>query len=288
MRNSLAQLLDPQAAAKLEEISRTAALPPLGLELARPLIVFDIETTGMNPYEDRIVEIGALKQHPDGRVERLEQRFNPGCPIPPTVIAIHGITDAMVRDEPTFQAKAAELLAFFSGADIGGFGVAKFDLPTLREEFKRAGLDWDVKSVNVVDALKIFHAREPRNLTAALRFYCGEELVDAHSAYADAEATFKVIAGQLRKYPDLPHSVPVLDEICNARHADKVDQDGRLRWQDNEVVINFGQKSGIPLRTLAQREPNFLRWILNKDFSDEVKAIVREALNGRFPTRGAE
>jgi DNA polymerase-3 subunit epsilon len=283
----LIDALPSDLVAKLEQLGAQTTAPAIAMPLARPLIVFDVETTGMNPYGDRIIELGAIKQFPDGRLETLRRRFNPGCDIPAVVVAIHGIKNEDVRDEPRFETVAREVFVFFDGCDMGGFGLLKFDVPILREEFRRAGLEWNLKDAHLIDALKVYHMKEPRNLAAALRFYCGEELRDAHSAFADAEATFKVIAGQLRRYQDLPRTLPELDAICNPPFPDKLDEDGKLRWQEGEVVVNFGQKAGIPLRHLAVAEPNFLRWILNKNFSDEVKQIVRDALQGRFPVRDA-
>lgn len=288
MTPQLIDALPSDIAAKLEQLGTQTNAPAIAMKLERPLIVFDVETTGMNPYGDRIIELGAIKQHPDGRLESLRRRFNPGCEIPAVVVAIHHISNDDIRDEPFFEGEAAKsVFDFFLGCDLGGFGLLKFDVPILREEFRRAGLEWNLKDVHLVDALKIYHMKEPRNLSAALRFYCNEELRDAHSAFADAEATFKVLAGQLQRYQDLPHDVEALDEICNPAFPDKVDEDGKLRWQDGEVIVNFGQKAGIPLRHLVTSEPNFLRWILNKNFSDEVKLIVREALAGRYPVREA-
>lgn len=258
---------------------------PLTLDLKRPLIVFDLETTGVNPYSDRIVEIGAVKQFPDGHVESLLMRINPDCEMTAAVIAVHGITNEMVADAPKFREVAARIYEFFADCDLGGFGLLKFDVPVLREEFRRADIFWDLEHVDIIDALRIYHTREPRNLTSALRFYCNETLENAHSAFADAEATFKVIGGQLQHYQDLPRDLEQLDQLCNPHSPDKVDADGKLRWEENEVVINFGSKSGISLRQLVRNEPNFLRWMLNKGFSEEVKAIVRDALKGNFPTR---
>jgi len=201
------------------------------------------------------------------------------------VTAIHGIADADVADKPSFADVAGQVLGFFANCDLAGFNAARFDIPMLVQEFARNGMSFSVASARVVDAQKIFHMREPRTLSAALRFYCGEEHVDAHGALADVEATIKVLDGQCERYTDLPRSVVELDQVCNPRPPDALDPEGKIAWRDNEAVMNFGQKKGIPLRTMAADEPSYLRWMLNKSFSEEAKQLVRDALDGRFPTR---
>ena len=257
----------------------------MALEMERPLVVLDLETTGTNPRADRIVEFAGLKLHPDGRREALVLRINPERLIPSESRAIHGISDADVADEPTFGKVCYRILRFLGGCDLAGFGIIRFDVPLLQAECRRAGVDFNAADAGLVDAQRIYHQREPRTLSAALRFYCGEEHDQAHSAEGDVEATLKVLEAQLEKYTDLPRSVRALDEICNPRDPDAVDPEGKIRWSDGEAVIAFGQKSGISLRELAEKESGYLRWILNKDFSTEIKAIVRDALAGKFPTR---
>jgi DNA polymerase-3 subunit epsilon len=259
----------------------------MGLKLDRPLVVLDLESTGLNPRYDRIIEIGAIRLFPDGRQERFEQRVNPERPIPSPAAAVHGITDADVAQAPTFREIAGRLVSFLRNCDLAGFGIADYDLPMLTAEFARVGIvfgDWNMR---VVDAKTIFHKREPRTLTAAYRFYCDKELVNAHSAIADVEATLAVIEGQIGRYPDLPAEVDKLDAFCNPPDRDAVDTGGRLRWVDDEVVIDFGQKKGLSLRELARSEPGYLQWVLRKDFAEDVKAIVEDALNGKFPVRPA-
>lgn len=296
----LADLLDQQSMDKLnlfsdqdqettklekQPLTLSSTTKAIEIPLERPVIVFDLESTGVNPYVDRVIEIGAVKQYPDGHIETYLQRINPECKMSDNVITIHGITNEALKGEPIFADVAEEVYNFFKDCDLGGFGLLKFDVPILREEFRRANIYWHLEDVHIVDALRIYHAREPRNLTSALKFYCEENLENAHSAFADAEATFKVIAGQLKHYQDLPHNISELGDLCNPKNPDKVDPDGKLRWEENEVVINFGPKTGITLRQMVKNDPNFLRWILNKGFSDKVKSIVSEALKGNFPTR---
>ena len=168
------------------------------LALQRPLVFFDLETTGVSLTKDKIVELCAIKIMPDKSRSMLLQRFYPEMPIPPSATEIHGITDDMVKNEPTFREKAKEVAAFFSGSDLAGYNIAKFDIPLLVEEFLRAGLDENpFEKVKVIDSLSIYFKKEPRNLAAALKFYANEEIINAHSAEADVEATIKVLNGQL-------------------------------------------------------------------------------------------
>ena len=255
------------------------------LKLNRPLVVLDLETTGINPRYDRMVEIAALKLHPDGRRESWIKRINPQRAIPAGATAIHGITDADVATAPIFPEIAFDLHRFLSNCDFAGFGIVKFDLPMLTEEFRRADLTFTALGCAVIDAQRIFHMREPRTLTAALRLYCGKEHAGAHGAEADVMATLDVIEGQFERYADLPRDLAGLDGLCQQRQDDSVDPAGKLRWRDDEVILNFGQKSGITLRELAASEPNYLKWMLQKDFAPEVKELIREAMAGRFPKR---
>jgi len=257
------------------------------LRFERPIVVFDLETTGTNPGVDRIVEIAAIKIFPDGRSERFVRRVNPKRAIPPSATAIHGIRDEDVRDCPEFREIAPQLADFLRGCDVAGFGVLRFDIPMLREEFRRAGLDFPLADAAVLDALVIFHRKERRNLAAALRFYCDEELEGAHGAEADAEAAWKVLQGQLRRYADLPRDVRGLSEFCG-HDPEYLDSARRLRWEGDEVVIAFGEHAGRSLREMASRHPRYLQWILRKRFPDKVKDVVRSALEGRFPSRSQQ
>jgi DNA polymerase III subunit epsilon len=248
------------------------------LALDRPLIVFDTETTGTNPRADRIIEIACLKVHPDGRREQFLRRVNPGIPIPAASTAIHGIKDADLAAAPRFREIAAELAAFFAGSDLAGYNIAGFDLPVLRAEFLRAGVAFDVSERRLVDAQRIFFAREPRHLAAAARFYCQSEHAGAHGALADAEMTLRVLEGQLDRYAELPRSVAQLHELFCAGIDQDMDPEGRIRLVNGEPTINFGKNRGRLLRDLGREEPGFLRWILKGDFSEPVKAIARKYL----------
>ncbi len=255
------------------------------LVLERPLVFFDIESTGTNPYRDRIVEIAVIKVMPDGSREEVVRRINPGMPIPAGASAVHGIYDADVADAPTFDVIAHNLYNYLDGCDLAGYNIVKFDVPMLQEEFKRCGLELSMRDRKLIDVFNIFCRLYPRNLTAAYKFFCGGDLEDAHSALADTDATVAVLLGQLAKHPELPREMAGLAEFSAARDADFVDPEGRLKFSGDEVVINFGKNSGRRLRDLASEDPGFLRWMLRSDFSDDVKNIIKNALAGDFPTR---
>ncbi|MCA1809680.1 MAG: 3'-5' exonuclease [Lentisphaerae bacterium] len=251
----------------------------LPFKLERPLAVLDIESTGLNPRLDRIVELAIIKVLPDGGREERVNRFNPGMPIPAEVTAIHNITDADVAEAPAFADLAPELWVFLDGCDLAGFGVARFDLPMLREEFNRCGMTLNEDGRRVLDAQAIFHKKEPRNLTAALAFYCGVDHPDAHGAMADTEAALKVLAAQLLRYEDLPSDMDRLDEYCSQRKPQWADKAGRLRWENGELLINFGvQNMGRKLDDLARANPGFLKWIIKSDFPCDTKKLVAAAL----------
>ena len=252
-------------------------LPQLPLD--RPLVFFDLETTGVNVVTDRIVQIAALRYEPGGEEpQRLKYLVNPGVPIPAETTAVHGITDDMVADEAPFADIADEIADFFINADIGGYNVARFDLPLLMEEFARCGRTFDASFRRRVDVQEIFFRLEPRTLAGALRFYCGRELEDAHDAMADIEATVQVLAGQLERYtPDgrLTADVEALHAL--SERPGQLDSTNRLRKDDNgEILINFGKYQGQPLRKVFARDPNYYHWIQDRDFSIEVKQITRE------------
>jgi len=250
------------------------------LILERPLVVFDTETTGTDPTRDRIVEIALVRIRPDGARESLVRRVNPGIPIPPDTSAIHGIRDEDVKDAPAFPAIADEVLAFIGDSDLAGYNVLKFDIPVLQNELRRAGKTLPLDGRSLVDPQKIFFLREPRDLSSAVRFYCGKELVGAHGALADAEATLDVLIGQLDRYPDLPSTVTELHDVVS---DGLLDPEGRFRWREGEVVIGFGQHRGLRLKDVAAKTPEYLRWMISKEFSEAAKVVAREALSGKFP-----
>lgn len=257
------------------------------LALTRPLAVLDLETTGTSRDRDRIVEIAVLRLHPDGGEEVHVAHVNPGRAIPRDAVRVHGaacgITDADVADAPPFGKYARGLCGFLDGCDLAGYNLIKFDLPLLESEFRRADVPFSRQGRALLDPMAIFHQRERRDLAAAVAFYCGREFDDAHSAEGDVRATWEVLQGQLRRYPDLPGDVDGLHAVCNPGSEHFIDAEGKFLWQDGEAVLGFGKHQGTPLSQLAAEKPDYLQWMLTGTFSDEVKGIARDALRGTFP-----
>ncbi|MBQ6136337.1 MAG: 3'-5' exonuclease [Kiritimatiellae bacterium] len=254
------------------------------LKLDRPLIVFDIESTGLSPRRDRIVELAAVKLMPDGSEVEKCWLLNPTVPIPKETSDIHGITDDIVRDCPTFADAAAEIFEFFEGCDLSGFNADRYDIPCLEEEFARVGMNFASSSRRHVDEHRRYHRREPRDLSAAVQFYLGRDHAGAHGAEADAKATLEVLKAQMERYPGLPQTTAAMDEYLVPHDPLNADRMGMLRWRDGELCVNFGKKKGVPLKKLWLDEPNFLRWIVKGDFDAEVRMIVKDLLdNGRLP-----
>jgi len=257
------------------------------LKLDKPLAVFDIESTGINRRTDRIIELAIVKLFPDGKRETHEFLLNPERPIPAEATAIHGISDNDVKDCPTFLQKARDVAAVLADSDLGGYNILGFDIPLLQEEFNRAGVTFNVENRRIFDAQRIYHKKVPRDLTAALSYYCNEMHVDAHGARGDVEATLRVMEGQLDRYPDLPRDLDGLDEFCNPRDPAWVDRTGKLKWVEGDVTLNFGRYAGRKLRELVREEPNFVRWLLKADFPQDTRDIVERASRGIFPERRA-
>lgn len=254
------------------------------LKLVRPLVVFDIESTGVSPRKDRIIELAAIKLMPDGEEIPKCWLMNPGVPIPPETTAIHGISDEIVKDCPTFADKAEEIFEFFRGCDLSGFNADRFDIPCLEEEFARIGMAFAPSARKHVDVQRIYHKKEPRDLSAAVRFYLGRNHDGAHGAEADTRATLEVLKAQMAKYSDLPATVDEMDEYLVPHDPMNADRAGTLRWKDGELTINFGKKKGESLKKLLLNEPNYLKWILKGDFDTEVRMIIKDLLdNGRLP-----
>lgn len=254
------------------------------LKLVRPLVVFDIESTGVSPRKDRIIELAAIKLMPDGEEISKCWLMNPGVPIPPETTAIHGISDEIVKDCPTFADKAEEIFEFFRGCDLSGFNADRFDIPCLEEEFARVGMAFAPSARKHVDVQRIYHKKEPRDLSAAVRFYLGRNHDGAHGAEADTRATLEVLKAQMAKYSDLPTTVDEMDEYLVPHDPMNADRAGTLRWKDGELTINFGKKKGESLKKLLLNEPNYLKWILKGDFDTEVRMIIKDLLdNGRLP-----
>lgn len=256
---------------------------PFPVKLDRPLVFFDIESTGTSPKADRIVEIALIRMRPGSARVARSFRVNPGIPIPPEVTAIHGIRDADVKDCPPFRGIAADLLSLLEDADLAGFNIVRFDVPMLVEEFLRCDIEFDIDNRRIIDVQRVFHRREPRNLSAALAFYCSELHLGAHGAMADADATVRVLEGQFKRYADLPADMDRLHEYCNPRDPSWADRTGRLRWAGGKIVINFGKLKGTALQELIREDPGFVKWLLRSDFPRDTRRIVEEATNGRWP-----
>ena len=253
------------------------------LKLDKPLAFFDIEATGVNPRSDRIVDLAIVKILPDGNRESYLYRFNPERKIPSDAIAVHGITDADVADSPKFKDQAKSIVEILENCDLAGYNIINYDIPMLCEEFARAGIPFSAEGRCIVDAQRIFHKREPRDLTAALAFYCNELHLGAHGALDDVSATIRVLEGQLQRYEDLPCEPTALHDFCNPRDPSWADRTGKLKWVDNEIVINFGKNQGRKLRDMTKTDPNFLRWMLEKSFPPDTTEIIRNAIAGKFP-----
>lgn len=245
------------------------------LNLKRPIIFLDLETTGVDPSKDRIVELSLIKVMPDGSSEVKTRRLNPEMPIPPAASAIHHIYDEDVKDCPTFREISRSLWAYMSGADFGGYNSNRFDIPVLVEEFLRVGIDVDFKKSRFIDVQNIFHRKEQRTLVAAYKFYCNKELDNAHSAEADTLATYEVLLAQLEKYEDLENDVGFLAEY-SARDQ-SVDYAGRVVFDDKGVeVFNFGKHRGRPVAEVFREEPSYYSWMMNGDFPLFTKKVITE------------
>ncbi len=258
----------------------------MNLNLTRPLAFIDLETTGVNVGHDRIVEISILKMKPDGTREVYTRRVNPTIPIPPVVIAIHGITDDDVKNEPTFADLARNIAAFLKDCDLAGYNSNKFDIPLLMEEFLRINIDFDLKSRKLIDVQNIFHKMEPRTLAAAYKFYCNKELVNAHSAEADITATFEVLLAQLEKYENVEIEdkkgvkiKPVTNNVA-ALHEfsfrnNNADLAGHIIFNDqNAEIFNFGKHKGKTVEEIFTKEPSYYDWMMKSEFPLYTKKII--------------
>ena len=245
------------------------------LNLKKPLVFFDLETTGVNVTNDRIVEISFLKINPDGTEESTTWRVNPLIPIPVQATEVHGITDYDVKDCPPFHAIAASVAQRLEGCDLAGFNSNRFDIPLLAEEFIRANIDIDLKSRKFIDVLTIFHKKEPRNLKAAFMFYCGKELTEAHQAESDTKATYEVLMAQLDKYPELENDVDSLSFFSS--FTKNVDFAGRMIFNENgEEVLNFGKYKGQLAREVLKKDSGYYSWMIQGDFALDTKKKLTE------------
>jgi DNA polymerase-3 subunit epsilon len=259
------------------------------MKLDRPLCVFDLEATGTDVMQDRIVDVCIARYEADGTQSVFSSLVNPGVPIPPEATAIHHITDAMVAAEPTIKDLAPKLLEILDGADLAGFNAGRYDIPLLHNELKRANFEWVLTGKRIVDAFTIFQRKERRDLTAAYKFYCGKDHSGAHRAEADVIATAEILFAQVERYADLPKDVAGLDAFCNAVDPSRVDADGKFVWKSGEAAFGFGNKhKGKTLREVVAMDRGYISWMVDKgNFSADVVRICREALEGTFPVKKA-
>ncbi|TVZ09113.1 DNA polymerase-3 subunit epsilon [Cellulophaga sp. RHA_52] len=247
----------------------------MDLKLTRPICFFDLETTGINVAKDRVVEISILKVYPNGNKESKTWLVNPEMHIPDEVVAVHGISNEKVANEPTFAQLSKEIYAMIKDCDLGGYNSDRFDIPLLAEEMLRAGVDFDMKNTVSVDVQTIFFKMEKRTLEAAYKFYCNKELTNAHSAAADTNATFEVLKSQLDRYPELENDIKKLSEFTTRKKfADFagfiiIDQDG-------DPAFSFGKHKGKKVDDVLEKEPGYFGWILNADFPLYTKKVLTQ------------
>lgn len=262
------------------------------INLDRDLVFLDVETTGLNVIRDRIVQLALVKLHKNGQPQtELSMLINPGIPISEESMQIHGITPKDLANKPVFQQVAQKIWDFIGDSDIAGYNSNRFDVPMLMEEFARVGMEFDVSKRRLLDVQRIFYKMEPRTLKAAYRFYCGQELTDAHDALADVKATIDVFKGQLQAYEGkdlidengnvveapIKNDIPTLHAFTNDLNF--LDATQKLRVQpDGVVVFNFGKYAGQPVREVFLKEKNYFHWMLEREFSSQVKQIIRQIM----------
>lgn len=244
------------------------------LNLKKPIIFFDLETTGVNISHDRIIELSYIKVYPNGTEEEKSMRINPEMSIPAESTAIHHITDEDVADKPTFKQIAKELAKVFEGCDIAGYNSNRFDIPLLMEEFLRAGINIELSRQKFVDVQTIFHKMEQRTLSAAYKFYCNGDLENAHSANADTRATYEVLKAQLDRYPNLKNDVEFLSNFSSFNK--NVDLMGRIVYNEQGIeVFNFGKYKGVSVKEVFdRRDPSYYAWMMNGDFALDTKRVI--------------
>jgi DNA polymerase-3 subunit epsilon len=252
-------------------------------KIDRPIAFFDIEATGIYPRTDRIVELAIVRIMPDQSRQSFVSRINPCISIPAEATKIHGITDKDVAGCPKFMDIAPDVLRMLEGCDLAGYNILRYDIPMLLEEMLRVGASFDLLGRRIIDAQRIFHKKEPRDLTAAVAFYCGEMHLAAHGAEADTLATIRVVEGQYEKYTDLPMDMDELDKYCNPGDPSWVDRTGRLKWEGGEIVINFGKRKGERLKDIIEKDPSFVKWIMRSDFPRDMQFVIQNASEGKWP-----
>lgn len=254
------------------------------LGITKALAAFDLETTGVNVEQDRIVEITVGRVEPvTFRTQVFRALVNPGRPIPPDATAVHAIGDADVANEPRFEALAPHVVAMLSGADLVGFNHRRFDVRMIAAECQRVGRPDPCAGARLVDVYRVFTQREPRDLSGAMRFYCGEDLTDAHGTNADVLATLRVMLAQFERYDDLPRDLDALHALN--RDPTWVDQDGKIQWKNGEACLSFGKHAGVPLR---HAERSYLDWVARQEWCPaDTREILKQAVRGKYPVPAA-
>lgn len=245
----------------------------MNLKLNRPIACIDLETTGINITKDKVVEIAIIKVQPNGERENKVLRINPEMPIPAEATEVHGIKDEDVANLANFKKVANEIKQFIENCDLCGYNSNRFDFALLTEEFLRAGIDIDLKNRKMLDAQQIFIKQEPRNLTAAYKFYCNKDLENAHSALADAEATFEILLAQIERYPELGNTTEALHTF--SKGDDVLDYARRIKINSKgEAVFNFGKYKDQLVKDIFLREPQYYDWIMRSDFTQDTKNVL--------------
>ncbi len=245
----------------------------MNLILHKPLCFFDLETTGISVSNDRIVEIAILKVHPNGNKESKRWLVNPEMPIPPEVSAIHGITDEKVANEPNFKTIAPEVLEMIKDSDLAGYNSNRFDVPLLAEELLRNGYDFDLDKHRLVDVQVVFYKMQPRTLAAAYEFYCGKDLVNAHTAEADTMATYEVLDAQVAKYPEVKGDVKFLSDFTKQKKT--ADLAGFILYNEKEEeIFSFGKYKSKKVLEVLEQDPGYFSWIQNADFPLYTKKVL--------------
>ncbi len=259
------------------------------IKLEKPLAVFDLEATGLNVSSDRIIEIAILRIDPDGKQTTYLRRINPEIPISLEATSVHGITNEDLKDSPTLSQVLPEIESFIEGCDLAGFNSNKFDLPMLAEELLRVGSSLDLSERKHIDVQNIFHKMEQRTLSAAYSFYCNKDLVNAHSALADTEATWEVLEAQLDRYELLENNVDFLAKFSMYGDTERVDFVGRLAYNDkNQVVYNFGKHKGKTVEQVMKEEPGYYGWMMDADFPLYTKMQLKKEAERIKAKRQAE
>ena len=255
------------------------------IQLEKPLVIFDLETTGLDMRNDRIIQFAFLRVNPDHSQDEWVEFVNPGIKIPPESIQIHGITDEKVKDKAQFSHFVPYIQDFLENCDLSGYNVNRFDLPFLQKEMERNGTPLDLTDTKVVDVQVIFHKMEPRDLAGAYRFYCNKEHLDAHDAMGDVKVTLDVLNAQIGHYKDLPKTVSELHEFTNMQDDRYVTPDRKFFWRHGQAAIGFGKYKGKSLKWIYENDPNYLGWMKGGDFADETKKMIADVMEGIFPEK---